>query len=98
MDASSLLGRAQRYFSPRRESTASTKMDCEPFARAVRLIYDTGSSEMEAKMGKTFTASDPTLGWTQSYGSASLRERAREAVRDAAFALAVLVCAAGAAG
>jgi hypothetical protein len=49
-------------------------------------------------MGRTITAVDPTLGWTQSYGAASLRERAREAVRDAAFALAVLVCAAGAAG
>ena len=49
-------------------------------------------------MGTTFTATDPTLGWTQSYGTAALRERAREAVRDAAFVLAILVCAAGAAG
>jgi len=49
-------------------------------------------------MGRTFTAVDPTLGWTQSYGTASLRARTVEAIRDAAFALAVLVCAAGAAG
>jgi hypothetical protein len=49
-------------------------------------------------MGRTITAVDPTLGWTQSYGTASPRERARETFRDSAFALAVLVCAAGAAG
>jgi hypothetical protein len=49
-------------------------------------------------MGTTFIAVDPTLAWTQSYGSASPRARAREMARDAAFALAVLVCAAGAVG
>ena len=36
-----------------------------------------------------------TLAWTQGYGTASLRERAREWARDAAFAVAVLVFVTG---
>jgi hypothetical protein len=51
-------------------------------------------------MGTTFTVLDQgtTLAWTQSYGTASTRERARERMRDTAFALALLVFVSGAAG
>ncbi len=51
-------------------------------------------------MGTTFTVLDQgtTLAWTQSYGTPSARERAREKFRDVAFALAVLVFVTGVAG
>lgn len=51
-------------------------------------------------MATTFMAMDQgsTLAWTQSYGSSSRVERARERFRDAAFALALLVLVSGVAG
>lgn len=48
-------------------------------------------------MGTAFMSMDQgsTLAWTQGYGSASLRERAREKCRDVAFGLALLVLVSG---
>lgn len=51
-------------------------------------------------MGTTYRTLDQgtTLAWTEAYGSASPRERAREWFRDALFTLALLGLAAGVAG
>lgn len=51
-------------------------------------------------MRTTFTVLDQgtTFAWTQAYGDASPRERAREALRDALFAVALLVLVTGVAG
>lgn len=51
-------------------------------------------------MGTTFTELDQgtTLAWTQAYGTASARQRAREIFLHVAFALAMMVCVSGAAG
>lgn len=51
-------------------------------------------------MGTAYMVMDQgsTLAWTHGYGTAPLRERAKERFRDVAFALALLVFVSGVAG